>query len=517
MANGNSKAAPIIGLFIVLVAVVAVLVWLHQPPRPPEKLDLPPEALAEASPAQVTPNLDINVYIDGSKSIEHFLHMPATKGAQPANGSAAAPAPGKNYLQDLLDRLTSTMSSESLWSGHKLHFWRFGGNCPVLLSDQQKVAAMSREPGNSFPENETKIDVPYRDDLTASCPDRGKLQGATTPAGVVPPPHPELKIVITDLYVSDLHMADLGGVIAQKYLDKSVKGSNAVSILAIRNPFYGRAEDLPAHSVGKPVATSMPFYVILSGPVPDVQFATRLLIDQANLIDAFSDGKAKLIYFSPDQNRFLPDQPKVNGERKQFHIFQRNYQGTNIPFYTLAKGKLIVQWPEPPEDAWATSKAQWKKEWSISPGTTDYTVKPGVMTYGLKKGSENPPHEDSKIVSFVTPCIAEGQSGQTCITIDRTGLKRGTTYRFRVDLQKAPSDNFRSRAEAMRNWTIDLQDAETISKSPDGHFASISGSDERSPGRTPELAQFLTNLQGETFPDASVRIANHHYIYVQAN
>jgi len=473
----------------------------------PRELDLPKDAVAVAPGDTVSPGLVIDVYVDGSGSIEHFLHNPEKQ----APGDELSPASGKNYMELLLENIEPTARS-SPWGTHPIHIWQFGEDCPHLIPEG-KASVMGTSPAGSFPEKDTKIDVPYRLDPTAGCSGRPQPKRSADDADETPSGPPELKILVSDLYVSDPNrqiLAALGQQIGQRYLRDA---STAVCVLAIRNPFYGHVEDLPGHAAVKTQATSMPFYVILTGPVDDVKFGVRLLLDKVGLLDAFQQGRAQLIYFAKGEAPYDAAAPTVDGEPHQVHLFESHYRDSSIPFYRLDKGTMTVRWPATTPDAWASRSAAWDPRWSIPVGTKgDYQI--AASLYG-PRGAYNPPKDNDPGGQHAAR--ASSNCDGTCIDIDDSGLQRGRDYLFRVNVGELPSQSFEANSAAMQNWSIEMQDAEAVSRDPGGRFPRIHGIQDSSPGRTPDLSHFLVNLQGEVYAGSTQKIANHHYIFVHAN
>jgi hypothetical protein len=482
---------------------------------PPSNLEVPAEAKVTtdgklvAADSSVPSNLVVKVYVDGSGSIEHFLHNPQK---QQENDLPAAS--GTNYLYNLLTHI------ETKWGTHKTEFWRFGGKCPSQLDksdlDKSTVAQMATQPAGSFSEPNTLLDIPYEDDPTAQCPGHAHSEKKSDDADAASAP-PELRILISDLYVSDPQhpkvLNEVGKRIADKYLGSD---STAVGILAIRNPYFGHVEDLPDQGKAKPVATSMPFYVILAGPAPAVQYGVRVLLDEVGMLSAFDDQKARLFYFGKDQNFYDGSKATVPEHEKdphRVHSFHEKYNGTAIPFYMLDKGTMTARWTEPSGVTWASAK-EWKPEWSTTAGAVSGD-KISAVLYGGRKGAANSPADDPTGTQAASSCTI----GLTaCVTINRAGLLNGQNYRFRIDVLKSQSSDFDAKALAVRNWNIELEDAAAVSQNPGGRFPRIDKIDDRSPGLTPAFADFLTVLQLGIFSDSTQKqVANHHYIFVHAN
>ena len=494
----------VVGIAVLGAGVIIAM----RPHQPPADLAVPPGATS--AEYEVTPDLQVNVYVDGSGSIEHFLHDPY-KNAQSKNAQSGGEyrTGGTNFLENVLENIEST-SETSMWKGlwdqdpekSKLKFWRFGGDCPVLLKQtgDERVNQMGANPAGKFREKATEIDIPYMDDPTAKCPGRTSAkQGSDSLEGDERRPAPELKILISDLYVSDprrksLH--ELAPILADKYLSDD---SSAVSILAIRNPYFGQVEDFPGGQ--KPEAASMPFYVVLAGPVADVQYGTRLFVDHLGLLEAFQKDRARLIYFSRGASGGA-GAPSVEGNMLHLHEFTPKYNSSDIPFYTLSEGTATFKWPSAAADTWASATPDWKPEWSIATGTFS-SQQPGAEVYGTKKGARNPPKPDLAAALAITTC--PNLTEQACIVVDRGKLRRGNDYLFSVNVLASRAGNFRNGdedAQAIKSWSFHPNPNE---QNP------------RDAERTLDLSEFLYTLQNAIFPNDAPRAVSKHYIYMQAN
>lgn len=434
------------------------------PPLPAPRDDAP----------QLSNALDINVYLDGSGSIKHFLQS-APGGSDPVQ---------TNYFKDLLDKAESSLTNppgNGHWRDVHLNFYRFGsGRAPTPLARNGGLQQMSVDP-SLFTEGNTLIETPIQTASATSRNDTGE-------------PRPELKIIITDLYQSNGQLEKPADALADKYLRGD---SDAVGVLAVRNRFTGPVEDLPGTPRGKTLpdaADTMPFYVIAAGPAADVHHALEVLEKGTGLDAALNKGLATTFFFTRAPRAIThPDYRFTDGTRS---LMSGNYKGQHIPLVQLTSGKLKLNWSDPFD---AQNRA-------VPLGEESLEFKVSVASPG---GVET---EDPAAAESAQPCPGT----LLCATIDRAKLGKGKTYVFRIDrVALQPADTLQPDSSALHAWNIEIPQAEQISASPNPQFPAVQGLRDLHPGMTPDLSKFLKALQGAMFHD-KVRLTSY-YLYVQAN
>lgn len=445
------------------------LAGCHSVPPPP------PLAAPQDDAPQLSDALDINVYLDGSGSIKHFLQ------SAPGGSDSAQ----TNYFRDLLDKGETTLHNapgNGHWKDVSLNFYRFGsGRTPTLLAPNGGLQQMSADPAR-FNEGNTLIETPIQAASPASSRnDTGE-------------PRAELKIIITDLYQSNGQLEKPADALADKYLHGD---ADAVGVLAVRNRFTGAVEDLPGTPRGKTLpnaADTMPFYVIAAGPAADVRHALEVLEKGTGLDAALARGLATTFMFTRASRAIA--HPEFKLKDASYSTLSSNYRGQHIPLLQLSSGKLKATWTDPFD-------------------AENHTVPLGEESLAFKAFAAAPNGgltEDPGATDAAQPCPGV----LLCASIDRARLSPGKTYVFRIDrIALHPADTLQPNSAALRPWNIEMQQAEQISASPDPQFPAVQGLRDLHPGMTPDLSKFLKALQGRMFHD-TVKLTSY-YLYVQAN
>lgn len=463
---GNAK--PLVGVFLVLGLILAGAVFfVLRGGRETRYLAPSPEE------GRLSPSLFVDVYVDGSGSMQNLLA-----------------GRGENYLHNLLIHLDSVLNNPPVrngWSPITPSYQKFGARL-TPLHDVGALSHLANTP-KDFNEPKTPIEVPARDN-----------------------PHPgsnALKIIITDLYQSDQANEKPAIAITDRYLSKA---SGAVAVLGIRNPYVGPVEDLPGlhgRSLAN-AADSMPFYVIIAGEnASDVRRMERLLLDETGIQGAFRADRGFTAFFSKDPGDFTEQSPALNwmphGPHKDRAVGRVDPSGQpHIDSLTLHSGTVQVRWPLTAQDVGA-SQAPIGSQLSLR-STALVSNRPREVkaeTTGTEKAAE---------ACDTPPAV--------CVAIDRNRLKHDRPYLFRFDVvADAPSDQFGQDSALMKQWNIEPGDVEKISLTGDHKFPPQAHVPGAHPGMTPDLAQFLGALQGQTFHQKNgdtdlVRTATY-YLYVK--
>jgi hypothetical protein len=475
MANQRSQGGGVILLGgLAVVIVVLALVFLHSRGSGGGNNNMAIPAPA-AETAELSPAIDINVYIDGSGSIKHFLQKPS--------GSTDGPAP-PNYFKGLLDKCETSLHNApgaGGWRDVNLQFFRFGsGSRPTPIPANGGLQRMSTDLAQ-FSESNTLIETPIQHTVHNNSGE----------------PRAELKIIFTDLYQSGSQLEKPADALADKYLHSE---TGAVAVLAVRSSFNGPVEDLPGTPRGGSLADAadtMPFYILIAGEAPDVRQAMQALIDGTGLRGALDRKLATEFFFTrAPQTR---SEPPMKFSGAAYSTLSSNYNGTHIQSISLTRGVLRATWTDPRD-----SDPQ-----SVALGDASELV-PTASVVGAGKPLRN----DPAAASAAQPC---GGADPLCILLDRAKLTAGTTYVFRFDaVSRRESAALAPDSEQLAPWNIEVPDAERISSSAHPQFPPIPGVrvGER-PGRTPDLSKFLMALQGQMF-HSPVRTASY-FLYVQAN
>lgn len=439
-----------------------------------------------ASPKIVAPKDDvpgpsdalyINVYVDGSGSMKHFLQQPSPK---------EGPTPVQtNYFKKLLDKCETSLRNApgtGGWKDVRLNFWKFGSGKEPSKLDAGGLQRMSTDL-SAFSEGNTLIETPV------------ESPGQDVAIGVTP--LPEVKIIITDLYQSNGQLEKPADALADKYLRND---KDAVGILAVRNPFTGPVEDLPGTPRNKTLpnaADSMPFYVIVAGPAADVRHVLESLLDRAELKDALQQKLAAEFLFTRAPRASQMQGVKFEGE--DFSKVSLDYQGQHAPLVQVGSGKLTMNWQDAKENE--------------SPGVklaAGETLEFAALQAGLNGSLAADPDAQAAVA------MCGGGGTLLCATFDRAKLAKGKTYVFRINrVLTGPADTLEPASSELKNWNIEISDAERISANPEPRFPAVPGLQDARPGMTPDLSKFLKALQGQMFHD-KVHVTSY-YLYLQAS
>ena len=497
MSNGRSP----IPVFLVLVLLIAGgVAWIIFRPKP-----------AVPVPTVTTPShdLDIDVYLDGTKSIRNVL-------------SGSAKSKGQNYLHDLLTKCESVLSNPETrgWANENVYLWKFGEKIEPLAHGDLTLMADSPRQANYFNAQNTSIELAALDD-----PQKQRKSERS-----------ELKIIITDLYQSDGASEKVVDPLTKRYL---TGGKGAIAVIGVRNPYpitegvddlhgpYGGAVRLPPGS-----ADSMPIYVIIAGDqAADVRIARRLLMDAMGLKTSAQSVQAFSAYFSKlpdsdDEHAPVFHRNEIPGSKPRDTGTVTESSMSDIPMLSWRKGKVNVSWTSPLSEG-ASSRFQGSKERTLV--STDAKVTPVVEIANEVRVTETGPdgkkitrHEirqepSPEAVKAVVDTSFDSDSQSFTATIDRSNLSSGRVYLFRFDVvAQSPTSIFGPAGSFMKRWNTEDSEEKTpkmFAKDP-AIFPGVAGDH---PGRTPNLSKILSAFQGQMFHVNTdpVRTATY-YLYVKA-
>jgi hypothetical protein len=502
------------------------------------------------STGQLSENIDIDIYLDGSGSMKHFLTPEAKVNTF------------REFLRNCEFALTAG-TSQGGWQKRSIRFWKFGPKIPERLDkngtgNEGTLREAAESPG-WFNAPDTPIGDAFLYEPPPSAPNTGRL-----------------RIAITDLYQSDGKLEIPAAAIGRKYLSGH---DGAVAIYGVRNPYQGGVDDLPGYP-GKALpdaATSMPFYIIIAGEnAADVRHAQDLLTSGeygAPLHLAANEGRLFATYFSKDAGTFnagavtydphvfrdggdsmlhfstdpmLRPRPGEEGAAEAIPGHRRSFSAKVLHFEpdhalgiseivlahrALKQNRLGVSWAQPQagsEDAIRQTEgaeAVAAREWKVR-----------ALYCEVKKAGEvcsAPMHDDEAAqgFSFCSPtpdiprssqCVARGNPA-LAVMVDRQSLKGGRQYLIEFDQTgSAPAGNFDAGSKLMRKWNMRPDEVYDLVNRGDRKFsADASVAPDGHPGKTPNLAQFLSALSGfvtsskDVSPDSGVRLKTF-YLYVNA-
>ena len=537
---GRHQRSPVVFIVLGLVAG-GLLGWRIFKPVPP----MPDMPVPTTENWDLSKTIDINVYVDGSGSIRHFLQGTALGSQQ------------KNYLAGLLDQgdtILQNAPGSGGWQHPTVRFWKFGADVQPL-PPVYGLQELSRSPAQ-FNAPSTRIETAVNH-VAHPADDRQPLGKKNA----------ELKIIVTDLYQSGGVIAFPANALAEKYLNNQIdpylnNDAGAVGVLMIRSVFDGGVEDLPgmpANGLLKDAAYTMPFYVIFAGAAPDVRHGMETILRGLNLENELrkyqNDSRKKNVvelFFTRKPAPQPQTPPELEGVGARL---RGNYPGSIVPVVSLAKGVLQAQWAEaagdlvpggirlgvsritpsvlridpsapsktssqskqPKEDI---GKANQTKPEEPAPlyAVSDPSAALAVLPCGASSSSPMTlPSQSAEISTEASASTTSSSSSATppCERIERSALTKGAWYRFQFDeAAESPAPVFTSGNWLMQDWNIEVPDAQRISRMPVPRFPDDPVLGERA-GKTPRLAEFLRALQGQMFHDR-VKMASY-YLYIQAN
>jgi hypothetical protein len=248
----------------IMVAVVTALILVACIPSDP--VDFSCSSPILSSPPLKSNNLTINIYVDGTPSMEGYANTDT-----------------KSHYSQTLELLDSIAS----FSSAKVAYNRLGTYAQPITRGQFHKDTQS-------PTFYNGRDRRYP-----------KFQETTIDKAITPVSKDnQLSIIITDLYQEDSDITKVSKEIQKNYLnsDQVAKG-DAVGILASKSEFNGIVynEDLNNtkfhyNTHGKPEEKYHPFYALFLGKYSDIDdFFTKIIKDGGELVN-----KSKLVIFSPD-------------------------------------------------------------------------------------------------------------------------------------------------------------------------------------------------------------------------
>lgn len=453
-----------------------------------------------------SPDLEVDVYLDHSGSMAPFLN----------------PGTANNPLYYLLDHTGKALMNGS-WEGklHAVRFWTFGGkkNDPPeksikRVANEYDFADLGDQPGG-FREADTKIEQVAAYDAQAS---------------VHPGEHyPEVQVIITDLRQSDGHIGEVGGNLASRFLNPA-KGSpsaiGAVAVLGIRNPFAGPVEDVPGIPGGLPpkAADTMPFYVLIAGDnSANVRRVEQLLLNAA--IQPSRLGFSA--YFSkypglPSDSKpdFDPRIDKLGSPLNgQTHgSFRGKYPASSEDKFSpleIRKGVIRVGWADP-----LTSDAGRVLLLGSNP-------KVQIKAWNAKAERSGPLKNllDERATRKANQALLSCRNWHpVCTVIDDSWLHDGRDYLFEFDviapelrrvLNEDPVEDSKGDSIDIHQWSISTDEIHSRVEKDEGVFETVNG---KKQGKTPNLADFLDQLQGHMFQNTErdpVRVTTH-FLYVKS-
>jgi hypothetical protein len=439
----------------------------------PEALRQPPRAAALAPSARVR----VDLYLDASQSMRGFLAAPQGK--------------QQNHFADLLRKGTDILRGS--WEVDEVHPWRFGVGEPVDLV---------RQPGAPIGARDFLSRPALFSDLESHLDAAARHRGSP----VNEPSRAKVKVMVTDLFQTDADVGRLAEALNSTYLTRDTE---AVGVMGIRNPFSGPITDLPG-KLPAGAADSLPFYVLVAGPVADVRLAMGRLGQRLPRQGSFpADGSftvlftRRLVPAVEQRLELLQDKDPSPGYTPDRRIVPAA-EGLGIPQVRLShQGKVTLR-VRPAADAGQNAPA--KAATAVLPGpavtnSLGLVARPSAQVRKVvtvwsasRKGTADP--------AAAAAFELDAASGE--IAIDGPRLQRSATYLLQLDVVAEPGD-----FAALEAWTLD--DSAEVMRG--GAFAKAK--DGSRPGRTPNLRHFLLTLSDRMF-QSEIPLARY-YLYARVN
>ena len=428
----------------------------HTETLPPEDLDI---GVASAGKAP-----DIDVYIDASTPLRGFL-------AEPPQGV-------RNYFVDIIDQFDGILHGAR---GSRIQYWSFGQGKPRPVKSVRAFLNSA-----FYSESETQIDEAIRH----------KPEGPKTGAGV--------KIIVTDLFQSDNDVSTLANLLNDEFIQNPAR---AVAIMGIRNPFSGPIADLPGN-LPRGAAESLPFYILVMGPIEDVSWCVQEIRDRTGLLKTqdrlltllFSrtqvshlDQKLVSVPFNVSKPGYTLEPSRVKGASDRgipYFISRHDFKvrPTNFPH-----ADLLIPGPQIALPAAGRDDLIKVTGWRFLP--------PANPRNSKKEDSKTENKEESKeAAQAVTVDLSSGT-----VSVLRQRLVPQSAYLFRIDALAGKTD-----FADLGPWDLEIGERSRILRN--GAFDA--GPDGRRAGKTPNLRHFLRTLSSRMF-QSEIPLA-HYYFFVQA-
>lgn len=466
MGSAVSPAFKIAVPALVLVGVVTGIFFLL-PERPEPRAARLPELhqwdrtrLAELSPA-----VTVDFYLDASNSMAGFITPTQTA--------------KQNYFRNTLEHVDSIL--QSAWRDVEVAHWRFDR---VVAPIAGGLRPYLKDPVGSFRGLQSRIDL------------------AADHGGKEVKQRAKLKIILTDLFQTNDSIGALATVLNKKYMTDD---ANAVMLLGVRNVFSGPVE-VPQVIEAKGL-DSLPFYLVVAGPVADVQRAVDALKRGIPNTGGFVDGSIELQFIRrmvPVLSRPLdvrvPDPREVRGNFQKAPMFVDGARERGIPELYLSAGEgvstidLVVPGGGPKPVALPGKDVTDHLGLLLNrPGAFEYET---AVTFWA--GDKPMINEQAAREAF------EFDASRGRLLVHSGRLRQETIYLFQLDLvAREPDLNAVSELDA---WSLD--DPLPIVEKKE--FPATPKGDAR-PGKTLGLRRFLSVLSSRLFQQ-EIPLARYHLL-----
>ncbi len=419
----------------------------------PERVALPDPDDFQKNQVSKSSSIEINFYLDTTQSMRGYLGQPEGR---------------KNYFNEILDKATGILKEG--WTDARVHFWGFGKEKPEPID----LRSFLGKPG-AFTGTNTYIEKAIQHE-------------PPVPQQTPQAPLPRLKIILTDLFQEGNDLDHLA-VFLSDYLRDA---SRAVGIIGLRNPFDGDIADLPGNqSLPKGAADTLPFYVMVAGPVADVNLALAELTRRLDLGGLPKDQKFALVFAQRQVTKLTQplDLHPARLEKPGYTLEDNRVPGSaelGIPYLAGVKGDLRLRAANFPSPALSRIGSH------IRVGS-----QPDKKAFVWSNNAWTAAPQPASALSV--------DSAKGAVSVDHSKLMKGSIYLFEIDFAAEPGD-----FSDLSPWYLELNDVPRIIRNR--AFDQHQGGSR--PGKTPNLRHFLQTISSKMF-QSPIPLARY-YFYVQA-
>jgi len=436
--------------FWILVIGTALVVTACAPHQV-ESVCPPPDA----QPTLEQPNVNIEVYVDGTPSMEGYVSNPDSRYSQ------------------TIEKLLRVLKVEPVGLDGQPR--PLGGTAYFRLGnrpDGRKLDAISEAEYR-----QAKLSDFYSG---TSLPRLPLLQVAEIDAAIVPPPSDrnKLTIIITDLYQREEDTAKIVTNL-QKYVEASQQ-RGAVGILGIRSEFNGTIYSESPVGPGDffyamNSAPTRPFYVVFVGHLDDVHF----YLDKLKRELQFGEGIEAMILSPYRLHHSVAFLNRQNGD----NLSPEQRRQISIPISSVKQGGLVVNLTDPhvqPFSLRQTEPLTWPTQTALSP--ISHVLMPSQLEIGTTAHSFDP-----QTKSFIPDASLQQALSVPAVPLSGEALS--------VEAQINPgaistSGIYFFQADATVNTSVDMPLEE-----PEW-WSTWSGTKSRREGnKTTDLSLFMTDLK----------------------
>jgi hypothetical protein len=414
--------------------------------------------------------IEVDFYVDSSISMRGFHFHPVDNNV--------------NHFAEVLKKADTILRGG--WDKVTVRYFAFGAGEP---REVESISDFSSNPAR-FSERQTRIDhaITHDSDPVTSGAKR-------------------VRIILTDLFQDENEVGPLATLLNARYLQNA---ENAVAILGIRNGFAGPVYDLPG-TIPKGGADTLPFYLLIAGPVMDVKTTIEVLENRVEPGSLPKDSHFDVVFSQRlvpgvRQKLLVTANPRgpgftnmgtlVPGAKKldiqQIAIYERQTTLQQKLYFTrqgldVIRSPLLGLVPKLKMTVYA---------WKADP------AKAGSGEWAPADSPEYFRADLSKLLSISE--TGEPLVGAGPLTIDGNYLRKGAVYLLEYDLLGE-----KGTVSKLDAWTLESNEARVAVQNHQFERAK----DGSRPGKTPYLRFFVQAIADRAF-HSDVLLARY-YLYVK--